>query len=752
MSRYGIDYYGLAPYGTSTDAFIEFDASPFVAKSVNYGKIQLTWTSPSGDWTRIRLVRNTYGFPLSVDDGVIVYEEPKNFDSGLYIDDGQIPNGIGLKEGRAYHYGLFVLNTQSNQYIKSNNAAAIAIKNYGTFNYMYDNLPAIYKITNLNTITDVSNNADLEAFIKIFSTTYDLFKTNTEILLNTYDTSLAYFPIIPTMMQQFGLSFEPEIGLQQSRILLRNAVYINKLKGSRLGITGFVKAFTGYDEVTEPSRNLMLDYNDSSFEESIGRWEEVEYATLSRTTTPTAPLEPYQEPTLPTNFPNKAVAVLKVETEATGDAVFACGLAAPKTRGVPVDEGFSYTFSIYSAASDATKTKVIHVDIIWFDREGVELSRAGEQFATNAYGVWTRISTTSVAPVNAFFAIPQVRIAGAVTEDHHYFDAAQLEESSEGPTAFEEARELRIVLKASRVNELINPSFEFNLAPWTALGANVSQDLVISDDANGSDVSMLIESTTNDEVIIKYDNFINVLPSFYYTASAHFRTEFTGDLVNDYLGQWRVEWYDANQVLINTVAEDPQSLTEFYNVEKFTRIEDILTVFTTEVNTLEVGQQVRLLGFDDSALNGEYTVTLVSGRFFQVASVGTNIPTTTASISNLVQDLAIKFTRTSATFLTPENAQYAKLLFVWDNPALEEELRMDTVMFERATVAKPYFDGGTGFSSSNDLLWESGVHSSRSHYYKNRVANQLRLVEKLPEFLTHGTTFTLFLAQPDNPE
>jgi hypothetical protein len=752
MSRYGIDYYGLTPYGVGTGALIEFDASPFVAKSIDYGKIQLTWTSPSGDWDRIRLVRNTYGFPLSVDDGVIVYEEPKNFDSGLYIDDGQIPDNIGLKEGRAYHYSLFVLNVQSNQWIKSNNAAAIAIKNYGTFNYMYDNLPAIYKITNLNTITDVSDNKDLEAFIRIFSTTYDLFKTNTEILLNTYDTSTAYFPIIPTMMQQFGVSFEPEIGLQQSRILLRNAVYINKLKGSRLGITGFVKAFTGYDEITLPSRNLMLDYNDSSFEESIGRWEEVEYATLSRTTTPTAPLEPYQEPTLPTSFPNKAVAVLKVETEVTGDAVFACGLAAPKTRGVPVKEGFSYTFSIYSAASDATKTKVVNVDIIWFDKDGAELSRAGEQFATNAYGVWTRVSTTSVAPVNAFFAVPQVRIAGTEDEDHHYFDAAQLEESSEGPTAFEEARELQIILKASRVNELINPSFEINVTPWTSLGANISQDLIISDDANGSDVSMLIEATTDDEVTIKYDNFIDVIPSFYYSASAHFRTGFTGDLSEDYLGQWKVEWYDANQSLISTDAGDLQPLTEFYGVEKYTRIEDVLTVFTTEVNTLEIGQQVRLLGFEDLTINGEYTVTLVSGRFFQVESVGDNIPTTAATNANLVQDLAIKFARSSYTFLTPENAQYAKLLFVWDNPVLGQELRMDTAMFERATIAKPYFDGGTGFSSSEDLIWEGGVHSSRSHYYKNRVANQLRLVEKLPEFLTHGTTFTLFLAQPNNPE
>jgi hypothetical protein len=752
MSRYGIDYYGLVPYGPDTAAFIEFDSSPFLARSVDYGTIQLTWTSPAGDWTRIRLIRNTYGFPLSVDDGVVVYDEPKNFDSGSYIDDGSIPDGIGIKEGRAYHYSLFVLGTQSNQWIKSGNSVAIAIKDYGTFDYMYDGIPAIYKTTNLYTVTDDGDNPDLRAFLKIFSTTYDLFKTNSEILLNTYDSAIAYYPIIPIMMQQFGVAYEPEIGLQQSRILLRNAVLLNKLKGSRSGITSFIKAFSGYDEVTELSRNIMLDYNDSSFEESLGRWESIEYATLSRVTSPTPPLEPYQEPSLQSDFPNKAAAVLKVATVATGDAVFACGISAPKTRGVPIEEGFPYTFSIYSAASNAAKTKDIYVDIIWYDLKGLELSRAGEQFAENAFGTWTRISTTSVAPVNAFFAVPVVRIADSEVADHHYFDAAQFEESAEGPTAFEEARELRMVLKATRVNELTNPSFEFNLTPWTALGADISQDLVISDDANGSDVSMLIESTTDDEVLIKYDSFIDVIPSFWYTVNAHFRTGFTGDISEDYLGVWGIEWYDANQNILSTVTGAPQNLTEFYTVEKYTRIESTLTVFTTETNTLIQGQQVRLLGFSDLSLNGDYTINVVSGRFFQVTSVGDDIPTTEGAAGNAVQDLEIKFTRTSYSALTPDNAQYAKPFFLWENPTTGAELRIDTAMFERATDSKPYFDGGTGFSSTDDLIWEGGVHSSRSHYYKNFVANRIRLAEKLPEYLVHGTTFTLFYAQPETSE
>lgn len=748
MARYGIDYYGLVPYGSDTAGLLEFDSSPFVARSVDYGKIQLTWTSPAGDWTRIRLVRNTYGFPLSVDDGIVIYDEPKNFDLGSYIDDGSIPDNIGLKQGQAYHYSLFVLAVQENAWIKSNDAAAISIKNFGTFDYMYNNLPAIYKLTNLNTVTDESDNPDLRAFLQIFSTTYDLFKTNSELLLNTYDTSIAYYPIIPVMMQQFGVAYEPEIGLQQSRIYLRNAVRLNKLKGSRLGVNNFIKAFTGYDAETLLSRNIMLDYNDSSFEENIGRWASIARATLARVTS--AVVAPYEETSLPSGFENKNDGALRVTCGSGGDAEFACGLSAPQTRGIPVKEGHVYTFSFYSRA--ATTTRKIYLDIRWFNLYGEEISRAGETNWTNTTSGWTRGSVTDTAPVNCFFMIPTVRIEGSASTEVHYFDAAQVEENSEGPTTFEEARELRIILKATRVNELSNPSFEVNTTPWTATGATIARDLAISDDANGSDVSLLITSTSDDEVSVKYDSFIDILPSFWYTVSGHFRTGFIGNISEDYQGLWEIEWYDANQNIISTVSGLPENLTEFYDVEKYTRIDNVLTVFTTETNTLVVGQQVRLLGFSDITLNGDYTITQVSGRFFQVASVGTNIPTTAGVSANKVQDLVQKFSRTSFSALAPANAQYAKTSFVWENPELGNTLRMDTTMFERSTVVKPYFDGGTGFSSTTDLLWEGTTHGSRSHYYKNKIANDLRLRETLPEYLVYGTPFTFFFAQPEDLE
>ena len=745
MARYGVDYYGLVAYGSDSTSFVEFDASPFTATPIGYQKIRLEWTSPSGDWSRIRLVRNTYGFPLSVDDGAVVYDEPKSFDVGVYDDTGQIPDEIGLKPGIAYHYSLFVFDTQNEVWVKSGNAFGISIKDYGTFDYLYNAIPGIYRTNNLKVITDTGANEDLEDFLRIFAVALDLYKTNADLVRQTYDTSVAYAPIIPVMMQQFGLAFEPELGLQQSRILLRNVAYIDKSKGSLEGIENFIKAFTGYDQITTPSKNIMLDYNDSSFEESVGRWESIARATLDRVNN--AVVAPYVESTLPSLFPNKATGALRVTCGSGGDAEFACGLSAPKTRGIPVKEGFVYTFSIYSRA--ASTTRGIYLDIRWFNLYGQELSRAGETNWTNSAGGWTRGSVTDTAPVDCFFMVPTIRIQGSAASEVHYFDAAQVEESSIGVTDFEEARGINITLKATRVNELENPGFDTTITPWVVTGATGTRTNTIKDTDRNSAYSLALTSTTNDVVEVSYNRFMPVSSGFWYSASGYIRTGFTGNRTEDRLGNWVISWYDSNQTLISTSTDSAKNLTEFYNVTEYYRTQGILTVYTSETTSLVAGQDVRLLDFDDPSLDGEYEVQFVSGRFFQVVSAGPDIDLTEVNPGTYVQDLKLDFVRNSYSALSPTNAAYAKIKFVWDNPLNGQIIHLDSCMFERSTIAKPYFDGSTGFSSTSDLVWESSPYESRSHYYKNRVATQLRLIAQLPNYLVHGTPFVIRLAQPE---
>jgi hypothetical protein len=777
MARYGIDYYGLSNYGSGGVAVVDFDASPVLATPTGYGQITVTWTPPTGDWSRLRVVRNTYGFPLSVDDGAIVADEPKNFSLGSYIDNGEVPNNIGLRQGISYHYSIFVLDAQSESWIKAGNALGISVKNYGSLDFMYNNLPAIYRNTQLASVTDNNENPDLRAFLSVFAFAYDLYKTNAELSYKSYDTAITYAPIVPEIMRQFGLAFEPELGLQQSRIFLRNAIHINKQKGSLQGIKDFIKAFTGYDEVTTAGKNLMLDYNDSSFEEGLGNWQIViQFDSNSVAIGDAVPLitralpaevSPYIEPSSPTLFPNKRAGSLKVlanswspSTSYTGGTLeLACGLITPKTKGIPVKEGFAYTFSIYSRAK--TVAREVTVDIRWFDRNGEEISRAGEESKRNNSSSWsTRVATTSIAPVNAYFAVPYLRIANVSKNEIHYFDCAQFEQSSEGATTFEEARQINIVLKATRVNQFKNPSFDGAIAPWVAINATATQDLAIFDEDRNSSVSLKLTPTTNDQVSLKYNEFIEVLEGFWYSFSIYTRTGFLGEPSADLTGSMSIDWYDANKNFIETTTSGaPERLSEFYEIDKISRAGNVLTVYTVEPHSLTVGGSVRFVDFGSIAsqgttynltgLNGVQTVTGIGGRYFQVVSSGSNIPAVETGPVPVIQDLKFDFIRTSYSDLSPENAVYAKPKFNWTNALTTQVIHLDAAMFEQSTAPKPYFDGYSGFTSTDDLIWEDGqAFLGRSHYYKNRVATQLRLIAQLPSYLMNGTPFRVDLAQP----
>ena len=110
------------------------------------------------------------------------------------------------------------------------------------------------------------------------------YHTLTNLLFSRYDTAKLNGLLLPSMLQELGLTFEPEIGYQQARILSRDATALYKGKGSLDGLREFLKAFTGWAvptvaDVPNPtingilvSNNKMLDYNDSSFEESVGHW------------------------------------------------------------------------------------------------------------------------------------------------------------------------------------------------------------------------------------------------------------------------------------------------------------------------------------------------------------------------------------------------------------------------------------------------------------------------------------------------
>ena len=477
MAKYGRDYYGIGYYGPFTVS--DFNAYPFTATPYDYGKINLSWVSPTGNWSQIRVLRNSYGFPTSAADGIVLIDSFFGTAPTEYLDAGDIIDGEVqlLTEGKFYYYSVFVRENINFTWLRAANALGVSVKDFNSSYNLYDYLPTSYKTSSLVGDVTSSDNLFLKNFLKIFGFEHDFEKTYAFNVLNLYKIDSLPGPLLPQMLQQFGGCFEPEIGLKQQRVLLRNLFNIYKYKGTYDGLLTFIKSFTGYDAEISQGKNLFLDYNDSSFEESIGNWTISSGGTLARYVGDPLIIEPY-EVTAPVGYPSSDNGMLRFTSTGTGSVSFTCGANNPITKGIPVTEGETYTFSIFSAT--AATTRNIRLGIQFYDRFGVALGvlQQGVPVA-NAVLAWDsptlRPFATAIAPSDAKYASVAVNISNTTVSEVHYFDAAQFEEAI-SKTAFEDARRINITLLANRINQIKNPSFTISSSPWAATNATLALD------------------------------------------------------------------------------------------------------------------------------------------------------------------------------------------------------------------------------------------------------------------------------------
>lgn len=739
MAKYGVDYYNVSYYGATT--LVDFSAAPVLAVPHDYKNIYLTWTTPTGGWDYLRLVRNLYGFPVTGDDGDILFEDAKAVSRATYTDTGTVPNNIGLREGHAYYYAIYVRETVHSTWQKAGVAIGISVKDYNTASRMYDSLPKVLT-SQVPQDSSVSQDNDVLArFLKIFALNLDLYKTQAENVLNRYVIPDVHGALIPAFMQQFGLTYEPELGLWQSRILLQNAAHLYAYKGSKLGIKDYVKAYAGYDNVITNGKNLMLDQNDSSFEQSIGSWVSYSNATLARHSLTDSPtIAPYFEVLSQASFPNLQNATLQVTAVATAAVEISLGGDTPIHYGIPVTAASAYTFTAYARAGVTARAN--NAQLYWYDRTGALLSSStAGSTATTSTSAWTRVTTTATAPTGAYFCVPHLHIAATVSSEVHYFDALQFEQAASA-TFFKDARQISIVLKGTRVNELTNPNFEGSTTGWT--GTNSTLILSTVEDASVPDVgavsisggSIEVYATTSASTEITSD-FTSVLPSNNYTFSAYVKTENLSNPTHSVT--LRIAWYNGATFLSNSDST-PSSVTSTWSrlsvtgVSPATATGAYVSVMWTAVNTsvsitgitaaggvvsyatadttgLFAGQEITVSGASTTAYNGFWTILAVTANTkFTVTSASTGA---TSTATGLVKD----------------------------------EISVDAALFEKSAFLNSYFDGSNGVAALTDLFWEGTANLSRSHYYKNRFSVQSRLISTIPNWINLGSTFELWFAQ-----
>jgi Carbohydrate binding domain len=545
MPFYGNNFYSLATYGPT--ALVDFDASPIFAKSTNYGEITVTWTLPTGAWDSLILVRNTYGFPVTPDDGDLLLTSTT---AVSYVDTGALPSNSGLAQGQNYYYTIFVRKTSDQTWYKAGVALGVSVKNYGTADLMYSYLPDIYKNSTGNSLFDLNSgtNDDLYGFLKVFAFEYDLLKTMAENAKHRYNALKVDGRMLPGLLNQFGFVYEKELGLQQARKIFQNMSAIYRRKGSLAGVKNFVTAFSGYNASILPMKNLMLSVDSSSFESSIDGWTASSNTTISRITgaSETPAVSPYSESTAPSNFPNSQSGLMKAVATASGSIDFYCGLSNPVTKGVPVTAGLAYSLSLYGR-TQASGSHTATITVQWYDMTGTFISTSSSGTGTINNTGWTRVSLANVvAPTNAYFAVLHVTVNALTAGEIHYFDAVQFERST-AVTNFVDARRIDILLNANRINWCTNPNFETNITNWyqsevSVLSRNTSNAYV------GTSSLALTSSGAGNSIAIFKGNPA-VTPGGTYTVSAYIKSASISRTA--YI---QLDWYTSGNAFISSSA------------------------------------------------------------------------------------------------------------------------------------------------------------------------------------------------------
>ena len=844
MSRYGINYYGLASstYGGANP--VAYIATNFTATSQTYvtggnryPRIKISWDSPSGNWAEIRLVRNTYGYPVDAWDGNVLVSVRKEADPTQYYDQDF------LAGGEFSYYSLFVYQLDSYGWVRVGDAIGLSVYPYENAEKLYSYLPEITKVTQIYNASQPSNNPDLLKFLGVFGFELDYAQTFASLLTNRYNLETVSGRLLPSMLQQFGLTYEPEIGYQQSRILIRDAIDQVKKKGSSNGFREYMKSFSGWaipspiDGTPNPSleglvvgHNLMLDYNDSSFEESVGHWTSVnstanlyslktKNVTLAQLSTnvatftigshnyqvgnkftisgfyqplfnvagaqtvtartdttisfalvgtdvpsfkaynPTSQaypqIKPYpyawDEPTALTLSPNKQDGILSIKNSSASAQTtkINCGSDFPVTNTIPVSGSTSYAFSVYSVAGSTTRNVTVGID--WYTRRGVYISSSTGSALANITGAdfssSSRPYVIGTSPSDAYYASPTISVAnsaGSASNEYHYFDCAQFEQSAT-VTEFDEARQVHLTMKATRINELLNPHFASPLTPWAITGASTVVDTSTAEPE--TEIYSLSKKKLDANFATLTTNYTHSLQLGQVIVVSGVGAPFDGTYTITGTTSKTITYAKTNTNIseVSTsgsvyIAGDALKVTATGTsvlVKSATTSADYMPIHYPNTNyVFSVYSKV-----DSGSINVTSTIYWYDSSKVLISSESSDPFTVDATGTNWDRPYVIGF--------APTNAAYAEVRFSYTT-SIGSIAWFDSALFENNAFVTYFFSGSGGPGNLTDFFWEgNAVNQARSHYYKNAFAIQSRITNKaFAEQLILGSTVAVYLAQP----
>jgi hypothetical protein len=408
MAKYGTRRYGSGVrYGVNSTVSVYYNSNIF-ASSNNYQTIKVFWDPIIADpndpspthWVLIKSYSGSVDDPakgITLDGGTYSTFKTTFTDTITDVSDLEVTYSIWLFNGSGW--------------IFCGTSYAVLVGNKNSLAKISSWLPKAW----LNPIDSVGEslgsyeNNSLVTTLGVFSFMYDYLRVQGSILANSLDPFYTPGALLNAKTTSLGIQYEAALGDIYNRSLAATGNIVNAYKGTSLGLTVYTTALTHLGSKYELGHNMMLDYNDSSFEESIGRWG-ISAGTFTRSTYAAEGISA-PNPFVDYNYPPKSVGLGKVNKS----GVIAVGMSIPssdldvKTYGIPIKENTRYLFSGW--VRHDTTANVIIATITWYDQFGNSLGTtpAGPRKSTStSFSEFTTASDSGrngkLSPLKAAFA------------------------------------------------------------------------------------------------------------------------------------------------------------------------------------------------------------------------------------------------------------------------------------------------------------------------------------------------------------
>jgi hypothetical protein len=744
MANYGNAVYGISKYGISP--LLAYSVEPMDLLVTDFNKAYVYWQTPTGNYTKVRLLRNQNSYPETAEDGIIVYEDSTtaltktSFNDGGGVED--LPSTPAIVSGKPIYYKLFLF-TDALAWVDAGSVGGVVPGDHQTAEKLLNFLPRVFTSAEQSPLSPVDYNSALATFMDSYGFELEEALTYLDLLLPDHTRISTVASMLPLEVANFGLLREPGLPVKNQKQLIRESIFMYNNKGTLKGLGTYIESLTGYAPVLTVSKNLMLTPQDSTFYKSTGDWVATNTSTFA-----------FSTEQVPATNSNNIDLTYTCKIVATAAGSMTLGNIDPVRKGIPVSPATYYVLSaqVKSPASAGTITPKLS----YYNGKGAKIGSTVSGTATSATNTWAQTSVTARTTKNVSVSVTAaVGASGTITYttsvDHNL-----------------------IAGEVVTISGFIAPDTAFNLTGATIATAPTSNTFTVTSAVTGvSTTTGLVTNSGTDAVYASVELAWSAAGTYYVDmvcvqsgqtvaydearALDIFLTPNKTNFIKNPTFETNVtsSWTKVGANL--TVTRDTDNPTESYSGDHGAKLVNTSGAWSFTSNSFPVDKgQYYSVSFYKKA-TASFTLSIV-GRDSLGAVVSTDVPTvyTVTPSANWVRDEYIDTVRSE-----PENPGVALVGINSDIATFEvvfsgtgaNTIFLDSIQAERSFKSTDYFDGNLSLISGNPFgaVWQGTVGNSYSSVYNSKPLKVPRIGYTLKDWIPQNLFWRLRSYENSSP-